>query len=88
MRLQRTPLSSVLALHVRHYSAKQVTRIRSYVFSSSLGSFPHSSLLMYAIPQGPLTRNVKGSLNTTNPDADPVSLIIKTTAPKVRPSCV
>ena len=39
-------------------------------------------------PSGPLTQNVKRSLNITNPNADPVSFKIKTTAPKVRPSCV
>lgn len=33
---------------------------------------------------GPLTQNVKRSLNITNPNADPVSFKIKTTAPKVR----
>jgi hypothetical protein len=39
-------------------------------------------------PKGPLTQNVKRSLNITNPNADPVSFKIKTTAPKVRPSRV
>jgi hypothetical protein len=38
--------------------------------------------------QGPLTQNVKRSLSITNPNADPVSFKIKTTAPKVRPSRV
>jgi hypothetical protein len=38
------------------------------------------------LPQGPLTQNVKRSMNITNPNADPVSFKIKTTAPKVLPS--
>ncbi len=33
---------------------------------------------------GPLTQNVKRSLSITNPNADPISFKIKTTAPKVR----
>ena len=47
-----------------------------------------SPFLTFAILQGPLTQNVKRSLNITNPNADPVSFKIKTTAPKVRPSRV
>ena len=39
VRLQRTPLSSALAPHVRHSSAKQFNRIQSCVFSLFLGSF-------------------------------------------------
>ena len=35
--------------------------------------------------EGPLTQNVKRSLSITNPNADPVSFKIKTTAPKVCP---
>ena len=57
----------------------------SSLFSSDLFS---PSFLTFAILQGPLTENVKRSLNITNPNADPVSFKIKTTAPKVRPSRV
>ena len=52
-----------------------------------LGSSP-PSFLTFVILLGPLTQNVKRSLNITNPNADPVSFKIKTTAPKVRPSRV
>jgi vesicle-associated membrane protein-associated protein A len=57
--------------------------------SNSLGfnrSFlsPLSLSLPYPRYIGPLTQNVKRSLNITNPNADPVSFKIKTTAPKVR----
>ena len=45
-------------------------------------SLPPLSLILRHI--GPLTQNVKRSLNITNPNADPVSFKIKTTAPKVR----
>ena len=50
------------------------------LFPLSRSSHPHL--------KGPLTQNVKRSLNITNPNADPVSFKIKTTAPKVRTSLV
>jgi len=55
----------------------------SFLLSLDLPPFV---FLTFAILQGPLTQNVKRSLNITNPNADPVSFKIKTTAPKVRPS--
>ena len=58
----------------------------SSLFSSDL--FSPSSFLTFAILQGPLTQNVKRSLNITNPNADLVSFKIYTTTPKVRPSRV
>ena len=76
-------------IHVHQSSAKRVTRVHSYVFSSFLGSFPLSFFLTFAIIlQGPLTQNVKRSLNITNPNADPVSfkVKVKVKAVKVRPS--
>ena len=45
-----------------------------------------SYCLTLAILKGPLTRNVTCSLNIANPNADPVSFKVNTTAPKVRPS--
>ena len=59
----------------------------SFLRSPFLGS-SHPSFLTFVILQGPLTQNVKCSLNITNPNADSVSFKIKTTAPKVRPSRV
>jgi hypothetical protein len=52
--------------------------------------FPHISPPSFSLPhlQGPLTQNVKRSISVTNPNADPVSFKIKTTAPKVRSSRV
>ena len=44
--------------------------------------FPH--LFSFPHLQGPLTQNVKRSISITNPNIDPVSFKIKTTAPKVR----
>ena len=61
--------------------------------SNSLG-FNRASLTsprrLFSLPrlQGPLTQNVKRSISVTNPNADPVSFKIKTTAPKVRSSRV
>ncbi len=48
--------------------------------------FPALSLLssLKLCHIGPLTQNVKRSLSITNPNADPISFKIKTTAPKVR----
>jgi len=54
--------------------------------SSFLGFFSLFPFLTFAILQDPLTQNVIRSLNITNPNADPVSFKIKTTAPKVCPS--
>ena len=51
-----------------------------------LGTFPLSSLLTFAVLQGPLRRNMKRPLNITNPNTDPVSFKVWTTAPKVCPS--
>ncbi len=67
--------------NVRHSSTQQFPRLQSCV------SFPSCPPVVFShFPtsnQGPLTQNVKRSLNITNPNADPVSFKIKTTAPKV-----
>jgi hypothetical protein len=71
--------------NVRQSSTKQFARIQSCVPSSFI-----STRLLFSLPylQGPLTQNVKRSISITNPNADPVSFKIKTTAPKVRASRV
>jgi hypothetical protein len=72
--------------NVRHSSTKQFSRLQSFVFLFSFLFSPLSPFfLAYAARHiGPLTQNVKRSLNITNPNADPISYKIKTTAPKVR----
>lgn len=71
--------------NVRQSSTKQFHRLQSCVPSSLM-----SPRLLFSLPhlQGPLTQNVKRSISITNPNADPVSFKIKTTAPKVRSSRV
>lgn len=66
--------------NVRHSPTKQFPRLQSCVPSSFI-----SPRLIFSLPhlQGPLTQNVKRSISITNPNADPVSFKIKTTAPKV-----
>jgi MSP (Major sperm protein) domain len=54
-----------------------IVRLSFPLYSPSLSFF---TLTFF---KGPLTQNVKRSLNITNPNADPVSFKIKTTAPKV-----
>jgi hypothetical protein len=70
--------------NVRYSSTKQLNRLQS------CDSLIPARLLPFSRPhpKGPLTQNVKRSLNITNPNADPVSFKIKTTAPKVRLSRV
>ena len=70
--------------NVRYSSTEQFNRLQSCAF------LIHPRLLPFSRPhhKGPLTQNVKRSLNITNPNADPVSFKIKTTAPKVRLSRV
>ena len=61
--------------------------------SDSIGFNRASFLLFFDLPfslltflQGPLTQDVKRSLNITNSNFDPISFKISTTAFKVRPS--
>lgn len=75
------PLPHLLPQNVRHSPTKQLHWLQpsvSFFFS------PTSSFSLTPRHIGPLTQNVKRSLNITNPNADPISFKIKTTAPKVR----
>jgi hypothetical protein len=74
--------------HVRHSPAKQFTRLQSCVLSLENFFLLSLSHIRHPHNQGPLTQNVKRSLNITNPNPDPVSFKIKTTAPKVCPPYV
>jgi len=98
--LARRPCGSLLYDHNVHHSlppslSMSVTLQPSESLGFNRASFllsldpsPTTSFLTSVILQGPLTQNVKCSLNITNPNVGPVSFKVKTTAPKVRPSRV